>query len=127
MEIVTRLKRAAKELLGRKQWPKRQTPKPTAYEEQLYAALVCRGDVCFDVGANKGDVSLFLAQLVGESGMVVAFEPVWPMYSRLCRHLQCDMTLKAPIITVPAGLADTDKDAMIHVPNGSLCTMGPDG
>jgi FkbM family methyltransferase len=121
--MMTRLKRAAKELLGRMQWPKREAVRPRSYEEQLYAALVRPGDVCFDVGANQGDVSLFLARLAGEFGLVVAFEPVWPVYSHLCRQVQSDTTLRAPVITVPAGLADTEKDATINVPNG-IFAMG---
>ncbi len=120
MEVVTRLKRAAKELLGRGQSPRRQGPQPSSYEEQLYAAVIRPGDVCFDVGANHGDVSLFLARLMGESGTVVAFEPVWPTYSRLCRNVQSDLALKSAILTVPYGLADSDKDATIHVPDGEF-------
>jgi len=120
LETVTSLKRAAKELVGRKLWPRRQDTRPMSYEEQLYAAITLPGDVCFDVGANQGDVSLFLARLVGELGMVVAFEPVWPTYSRLCWNVQFDNALKSPILTVPVGLADSEKDATIHVPNGDF-------
>ena len=120
MTISTRFRRAAKELFGRRRGPRRDNLRPRSFEEQLYAALARRGDVCFDVDANQGDVSLYLAQLVGESGIVVAFEPAWPMYSRLCRHVQDDTSLKAPIMTIPAGLADTEKDAMLSVPNGEF-------
>ena len=123
MGIVTRLKRATKEALGLKQWPRPEAPQPSSYEDQLYAALVRHGDVCFDVGANYGEVALFLAQTVGESGLVVAFEPVWPMYTELCRFIQRDTTQKAPILTVPMGMSDAVKDATIHVPNGDF-TMG---
>jgi FkbM family methyltransferase len=96
----------------------RHLPRPSSYEEQIYSALVRPGDVCFDVGANQGEVSLFLARLAGEAGLVVAFEPVWPVYEQLCRHVQYDTTLKAAIVTVPAGLAETEKHAEIHVPDG---------
>jgi FkbM family methyltransferase len=113
-----RLKRVAKKLLGRTQGSRRRGVRPESYEEQLYAALTHRGDVCFDVGANQGDVARYLALLAGESGVVVAFEPVWPVYLQLCRQVQHDTTRKAPIITVPAGLADSEREATIHVPNG---------
>jgi FkbM family methyltransferase len=118
--MLTRLKRTAKELLGQRQWPRPEAPRPRSYEEQLYAALVQRGDVCFDVGANQGDVSAFLAQAAGEAGLVVAFEPVWPMYVELCRHVQLDTTLKAPIATINAGLAEAEKQATIQVPGGEF-------
>jgi FkbM family methyltransferase len=50
--------------------------------------------------------------------MVVAFEAVWPMYSELCRNVQYDTIPRSPIIPVPAGLADSERDAPIHVPKG---------
>jgi hypothetical protein len=68
--IVTSSKRAVKELLTRV-----GKPRPQSYEDQIYVSLIRRGDVCFDVGANNGDVSLLLARLAGYSGTVVAFEP----------------------------------------------------
>jgi FkbM family methyltransferase len=113
--IVTSLKRTVKEMLA---WLGK--PRPQSYEEQIYVSLIRRGDVCFDVGANNGDVSLLLARLAGYSGSVVAFEPVWPMYAQMCRHLQRDIHLKAPIIPLPIGLADTDRDATIQVPDGNF-------
>lgn len=117
---LTRVKRAVKELLGWKQWPRSEEPRPRSFEEQLYAALVRRGDVCYDVGANRGEVAVFLARLAGESGVVVAFEPVWPVYTQLCRHVQADTSLKAPVVAVPVGLADAEGDAAIQVPDGEF-------
>lgn len=122
-EIGIRLRRAVKELLGIQQWPKRQEPRPRSFEEQIYASVVRQDDVCYDVGANIGDVSLFLARLVGDGGCVVAFEPVWPVYIQLCRQLQMDVGWKAPIITLPAGLAEAQKVATIQVP-GDDFAMG---
>jgi FkbM family methyltransferase len=115
LEIVSSSKRAVKELLTRL-----GKPLPRSYEEQIYVSLIRRGDVCFDVGANNGDVSLLMARLAGYSGAVVAFEPVWPMYAQMCRRLQRDLHLKAPIVPLPIGLADSDKDAAIQVPNGNF-------
>jgi FkbM family methyltransferase len=48
------------------------------YEVPKFAALrTClqRGDVFVDVGANKGDFSLFAAHLTGDTGRVIAVEP----------------------------------------------------
>ncbi len=42
---------------------------------QLIAATVRPGDVCIDVGAQKGFVTLHLAKAVGAGGQVIAFEP----------------------------------------------------
>jgi FkbM family methyltransferase len=89
----------------------------TTFEEQIYASVVRAGDVCFDIGANRGDVSLFLARLVGASGMVAAFEPVASMYDVLCRSVEAS---GMPIITVPLGLSDGELAGTIHVPNGEF-------
>ncbi len=119
MSIVTRLNRAARELLGRTQGP-REVPRASSYEEQIYQTLVRPGDTCFDVGANGGNVSLYLAKLVGESGLVMAFEPVWPIYRQLCRTVQRDTAMKAPIVTIPCGLADSERRAAMNVPDGEF-------
>lgn len=95
-------------------------PRANSYEDQIYEALVRSGDVCFDVGANIGEVSLFLAKLAGDAGLVVAFEPVFPVYGQLCRTVQYDTALKAPIVTIPCGLADSEKKATINVPDGQF-------
>ena len=41
----------------------------------LLAALVRRGDVVFDVGANRGIFTALISNLVGRDGRVHAFEP----------------------------------------------------
>jgi FkbM family methyltransferase len=61
-----------------------------------------------------------MAKIAGKSGLVVAFEPVWSTYLSLCSNLQFDLVEKAPIITVPAGLADTEKKSTINVPEGKF-------
>jgi len=106
--------------VNRKCLPVVGAPQPASFEEQLYHAVVWRGDICFDVGANKGHVAVLLAQLAGASGLVTAFEPVWPMYCELCRAVQCDDTSRATILTVPCGLADSEKRAAVSVPNGDF-------
>ena len=49
------------------------------YEKDIlneFMKVVKSGDVCLDVGANIGHHSIFLAKLVGETGRVIAFEPI---------------------------------------------------
>ena len=117
MSLVGRVKRTVMKLVGLRR-PMSGPPRPHSYEEQIYAAIVREGDVVFDVGANVGEVSLFLSRLAGPSGTVVAFEPVWSVYARLCRNVQADRCSKAPIITLPYGLADTVRTAALQIPNG---------
>jgi tRNA A58 N-methylase Trm61 len=76
MRIVTKIKRMVKGLLGLQRWPRDPAITPANFEEQIYEAVIRPGDYCYDVGANVGDVSLFLARLAGPMGKVIAFEPV---------------------------------------------------
>lgn len=51
--------------------------------ERTLRALLRPGDAAVDAGANLGYFSLAMAQAVGPSGRVDAFEPVPPTYERL--------------------------------------------
>jgi FkbM family methyltransferase len=44
--------------------------------QKIIRDYVATGDTVFDIGANVGYVSLTLAKRVGDSGLVIAFEPV---------------------------------------------------
>src|SRR5262245_12565858 len=123
MGIVGRIKRVAKRVLGLEQRPRNPPLPGVNFEEQIYEAVIRPGDHCYDVGANVGDVSLFLARLAGPKGKVIAFEPVPVMYRALRAALERDSALKAPIITYPYGLAESEKQADINVPKG-LFGMG---
>jgi FkbM family methyltransferase len=120
MGLARRLQLAAEGLRGHEPRRRAEAPLARSYEEQIYQALVRPGDSCFDVGANGGSVAIFLAKLAGESGFVAAFEPVWPTYARMCCALQDDMALKAPIVPIPCGLAEAEKQAPIHIPAGDF-------
>jgi FkbM family methyltransferase len=45
------------------------------------------GMTVFDIGANRGQMTLFFAHRVGASGKVVAFEPAPQVFSSLCRNI----------------------------------------
>jgi FkbM family methyltransferase len=119
MELAYRIKRAAKELLGRPQWPRTGIVRPRNFEEQIYRAAVEEGDVCFDVGANVGEVAVLLARLATRRGLVVAFEPVFSVYSILCQRVQDDPYSKARILALPVGLSDAVGPRTISTPDGN--------
>ncbi len=81
------------------------------YEPDLQAALrdlVPPGAVAYDVGANIGYVSLLLAQAVGETGRVFAFEALPANVERLRRNLDLNglsarVTVVAAAVTQAAG------------------------
>jgi FkbM family methyltransferase len=111
---VARVKRATKEILG-------LPPSPRSFEEQIYYSLVQRNDICYDVGAHAGEVSMLMARLAGSAGRVLAFEPVWPMYTSLCARVQrIANATRAPIVTLSFGLFDEEKVATLQVPSGDF-------
>src|SRR5262249_42148105 len=111
--VLYRARQAAKVLFNL-----RRLPKPSTLEEQVYAEVVRDGDVCFDIGANVGWIALFLAGTAGAAGKVVAFEPVWPTYMTMCANIQNTINTKATVFTLPFGLAEEEKTAAVHVPDG---------
>jgi FkbM family methyltransferase len=127
MSFITRVKRAARELLGLHQWPKGVSPQPVDFEQQLYQALIREGDFVLDIGAHVGDVSIFLARLIGPGGRVVAFEPVWPVFERLCRKLQKDPYDRGLVIPISSGVAECEKVSDIQVPDEKfgLASLAP--
>lgn len=57
-------------------------------EKLAFLAVVRRGDVVFDVGANQGYYTLLFSHLVGRGGRVHAFEPVPPTFADLASHVE---------------------------------------
>lgn len=53
----------------------------------VLTSCIRQGDLVFDVGANRGHVSLLLSQAAGKSGKVLAFEPVEELCTDLRRNL----------------------------------------
>jgi FkbM family methyltransferase len=56
-------------------------------EVELFAKLVKPGAIVLDVGANIGNLTVPLAQMVGSDGVVVAFEPEPTLHKILCANL----------------------------------------
>jgi FkbM family methyltransferase len=105
--VVRRSRAALRVMLGRPHPSLPVTVTPRNFEEQLFAAFVQPGDVVYDIGANRGATALLFARLAGPAGAVCAFEPLPPMYAKLCRTVQEDTSAKAPIFTFPIGVSDS--------------------
>jgi FkbM family methyltransferase len=56
-------------------------------EIDLFRRIVGSGQTVVEVGANIGAHTLFLAQAVGQSGRIVAFEPQRILFQILCANL----------------------------------------
>lgn len=69
--------------------------------------LVKKGDVVFDIGANVGAHTLFLAQNVGDSGHVFAFEPSDYAFAKLTRNLALNPQLARRVTATQVMLTDS--------------------
>lgn len=56
--------------------------------DDFFLARVRPGATVYDVGANRGQVSLLLASLVGDRGRVLSLEPVPALFRSLERNLE---------------------------------------
>lgn len=62
-------------------------------EVEVFAQMLKPGAVVFDVGANIGAHTVRFAQMVGESGRVIAFEPQRVIYQTLCANVALNSLL----------------------------------
>jgi FkbM family methyltransferase len=69
-------------------------------------ALVQRGDVVIDVGANIGILSVLMARLAGGNGRVIAIEPQPAIYTLLRGNLQRNRCDSAQVVWGAAGAAE---------------------
>ncbi|HEX6278390.1 MAG TPA: FkbM family methyltransferase [Pyrinomonadaceae bacterium] len=79
--------------------------------------IVSQGDVCVDAGANFGWYSTFLADRVGSTGRVHAFEPVPSTFEELRRNISLN-DRHHNVITNKLALSDTESEAVIMLFDG---------
>jgi FkbM family methyltransferase len=83
------------------------------YERQTKFALrrlVSPSSLVVDIGANIGAHTLHLAQLVGDEGRAIAFEPTDFAFRKLCRNLELNPVLSARVIPCNCFLTSHDGD-----------------
>lgn len=73
--------------------------------------LLPKGGIAIDAGANIGALSMVMSKAVGESGIVVAFEPQRALFYNLC----CNMTLNGirNVYCLHKALGDVASTAMV--------------
>jgi FkbM family methyltransferase len=84
-----------------------------SYERQTRLALsrlVTPSSLVLDIGANIGAHTLHLAQLVGASGRVIAFEPTDFAFRKLCRNLELNPALETRVTPCHCFLTERDED-----------------
>jgi FkbM family methyltransferase len=79
---------------------------------RAYKRLVRPGDTVIDIGANIGAHTLPLAQLVGPSGRVVAFEPTVFAFQKLRQNMMLNPELASRILALQHVLVAEGKDTV---------------
>ncbi len=77
-----------------------------ALHTNVLTALVKSGSRIFDVGANRGHVSLLLAHATGPEGRVLAFEPVEELCGDLNRNLELNRVRNVTVCNTALGETD---------------------
>lgn len=101
----------------------------TSGDEWKWVSLVGAGDCVYDIGAHSGQSTLHLAQAVGRTGRVVAFEPVVANFDRLVRNLE--LNALGHVVPVCAAAANSEEDGQFEMSErqstrGRLVTFGLD-
>ncbi len=96
-----------------------------AATSRLLQAAVRPGMTVLDVGAHVGWHTLRMAQRVGDSGRVVAFEPVYAFRKDLQSHLAANR-LQRRVAVMPLGLSDLDgkRSCSIDTDSATVCAEG---
>lgn len=86
------------------------------YEEEMLSFLkkhLSKGDVYVDVGANIGQHALFASRIVGDTGVVYAFEPNYPVYDQFKRSIVASEIINIKLFNM--GLGTQKKDTVLYV------------
>ena len=81
------------------------------YDKELFGVLKTenlKNKTVFDIGAHIGFDTLAFANLVGENGMVIAFEPNIYNVERLKMNIESNLQLKNRIVISNCALSDKD-------------------
>ena len=90
------------------------SPEP---EYSMLPELVRPGDWVMDIGANVGHYSRRFSELVGDSGRVIAFEPVPTTFALLAANVQ--RFAHANVTLLNAAVSDKTESVGISVPQAS--------
>lgn len=86
---------------------------------ELIRRIVREGDVCLDIGANIGSLTLTMAFAVGKTGKVIAVEPNPHIAQRLKANI--DLNRLDNCAVIQAAVSDTKGTATLHVaPEGAF-------
>ena len=75
----------------------------------IFKKYICADNVCIDIGANVGALTLAMAQLVGKHGKVYSFEPGPRSFERLKYNVQLNKEYENIVQCVNEGISDRDE------------------
>jgi len=98
-----------------------------AAKQRKIIEFIRPGMVCWDLGANVGFYTLLLAELVGRTGRVFAFEPFPRNVEQLRRHVNINKYQNVQIFPCALGNLDgeTAFDPGLNASTGHLADGGP--
>ncbi len=80
--------------------------------------IIKPGDICWDIGANIGFYTCFLASRVESSGAVVAFEPAACTYDYLNENVSLNRFTNVTVVN--KGLGDKQEQRQLHYSEAGL-------
>src|SRR6266550_7046385 len=87
--------------------------------QRTFKALIEPGDVVIDVGANWGLHTLYLSELVGSEGRVIALEPFPSAFAELEWHVRANNCRN--VKSIPQAISDASGQGLF-APGESACT-----
>ncbi len=96
-----------------------------SYEKEISGIIkriVKPGDVCIDIGANIGGLTLIMAHIVGSHGKVIAVEPHPLIAQRLKANLELNRLNNCCIIQ--AAISDKEGKATLYTPPDNAFNQG---
>lgn len=77
-----------------------------ALHVDILTTCIKQGHLVFDVGANRGHVSLILSHAVGSAGRVLAFEPMEELCEDLRRNLELNKVKNVTLCNTALGASE---------------------
>ncbi len=91
------------------------------YERHIVAEFIAnikKGDTCIDVGANIGHHTIIMSQLTGNTGAVIAFEPI--PYIREQMNESLTLNAISNVKVLPYALSDSEGPMVLHINRGNV-------
>jgi FkbM family methyltransferase len=82
--------------------------------------LVKPGNICVDVGANAGYLTVLMGALVGDAGRVLSFEPNQEILRKLERNIALNPNLHKRIHLFPCGLGSSETVMFVAPDTGAV-------